>query len=421
MKDSVDPSTSATAKPQVPSYRWVVLAWICICFFLFSANWYQVTAAFPPMIEDLHISAAEAGSLISVFILTYGLFQLPSGILASRWSSKWTFIIGLLIESICSSLIYFAPDYMTILILRLIAGIGGGLFFTAAVSTFVPWFLPTGQLGLAMGLTTTSFFFLGSSIPVMAGAPLIAMLGWRGYVLLLGVIGVIAAILAILIVRAPPKEILPPAPPAAHKMSPSLSTVFKNVNIWLLGFGLMGAFGAYNTFYPYLPTFLTNFRGWDYAYANIFTATIGIISIIVSPIVGLIVDKWRPRKPQLILAAIVLAIHFWLYGQLGAPIMWILPIVTAIFSSFMTINAFSIPTDYLGPVLGSAGLGLLMEITMVAQTWIPIVYGMLIDMGVAQFGMTPEAASLAWLFLAVVSLTLAVFGAIIKEPRPRKD
>lgn len=402
------------ALPKVPRYRWVVLAWICLCFLAFSSNWFQISSALPSIREDLKLSATEAMNLVSLFIATYGLFQLPSGLLAVKWGAKKTFVSALFLETVCSSLIYFAPDYMTLLILRLIAGVGGGLFFSAAVSAFVPWFIPTGELGLAMGLSTTSFFFLGQSISIIAGPLLITLFGWRTYFLLLGVTGIIIAILAIPIVKAPPKEILPPA---SNGAPPSIAAIFKVASIWLLGFAVMGSFGASNTLIPFLPTFLKNFRGWDYRIAGIFTGMVGLASIVLSPIVGILVDRFGPRKPQLVVAGLLTSVFIWLFGQLDAPLIWILPFISAVVTSFITINSFAAPIDYLGPILRGAGLGLMMEIAMVAQTWIPTYFGMLVDTGVAQYGEVPEATSSAWLFLALINLTIVILGLIIKEPR----
>jgi MFS family permease len=394
--------------------RWTVLSWICICFFFFAVNWFQITVAYPLIIEELNINTVKAMALLSVFLLTYGACQLPSGYLAVTWGTKKTLITGLFIETFCSFLIYFVPNYFIFLLLRLISGIGAGLFFPSAVAIISSWFIETGELGLAIGLSTICFFHLGQSIPLIIGPIIIVALGWRTFFLLLGISGAFAAFLAIVIIE----EASIKAQSITQSKITGLRNIIKNPNIWLLGIGAMGALGAANTCIPYLPTFLINFRKWNSETAHVFASVIGILSIIFSPIIGIVVDKLRRRRPQLIIGGIVCSVTYWFYSLLDVPLIWILPVLYAIFGSFLTINIFSIPSDYFGPLLSGQGLGLLMEIAMIAQIWIPTFFGMLVDIGVSQYGIVPKATTPAWLFLALINLTIVISSLTIKEPRP---
>lgn len=398
-------------------YRWIMLSILCVCFFLYSANWFVIVPAIPAIITETSISNSQALTLVSVFLLTYGLFQIPSGLLAAKWSAKRTFIFALILESFSSCLIFFVQDYYAILLSRLIAGVGAGLFFSAAVGTITPWFLHTKQLSLAISLTTGAFFNLGTALPIFVGPTFISLYGWRLFFLVLGILGIIIAGIASVIVKNPPKRIddLDSLP-----IWSGVKKAFQNRNIWFFGFAFAGVMGSMNAFTGFMPEFLTTYRGWDSSTAGLFTALGAFSGVFVIPLVGILSDKLESRKPQVVIGGLISFMFVWLFGQIETTIIWILPFIVTISTNLVFINSFAAPIEYLGTKMGNVGLGLMMTIGVVGSTWIPAYMGFLVDEGVKQYGIVPSATSIAWLFLTIVNLSAVVFGLIIREPKKNK-
>ena len=399
---------------QYPSYyRWVVLGILCVCFFLYSANWFVIVPAIPLFISDLGLTNAQALSLISIFLLTYGLFQIPSGLLAAKIGTKRTLVSALIIESLFSMLLGLSQNYSTLLVLRFIVGIGAGLFFAAAVGALTPWFLGTNRLGFAVSLTTGAFYNLGVAVPILFGSSLISLLGWRFLFIILGFSGFAIAVTSYFLIKSPVKI----DPTKNAQIFRDVKDTLKNKNIWFLGFAIAGLFGSTNAFTGFLPEFMTTFRGWDQNTAGLFTGIGSLAGLFIIPIIGWLSDMINSRKIQIIIGGLVSTLLVWLYGELMFPLIWVVPFLVVISTNFIFINSFALPAEYLGSKVGSIGLGLMMEIGLVGSFWIPYYMGLLVDQGILIYGFIPHATSIAWLFVALTNLTAVIFGILLQSPK----
>jgi len=139
-----------------------------------------------PMIRtDLGITYAQAGWLISVFAVTTGLSQLPSGWMADRFGTRFIILVSVTGVAIAGFFIGFTNSYAMLVGLLIVTALLGGGYHPAA-ATALPASVKEEYRGRALGI----HFVGGTStmwiIPLVA-APIAAALGWRAPYLILAV------------------------------------------------------------------------------------------------------------------------------------------------------------------------------------------------------------------------------------------
>lgn len=132
----------------------------------------------PELMRELDMSAAGLGLLTSAYLLAFGLFQLPLGLLLDRFGPRRV-EAGLLLVAAAGCALFGLGTTIGVLALgRALIGLGVSACLMASFKAFSQWFpaerLPslTATIMVAGGLGA-----LTASVPVEAALPL---LGWRG-------------------------------------------------------------------------------------------------------------------------------------------------------------------------------------------------------------------------------------------------
>ncbi|WP_397453629.1 MFS transporter [Pseudomonas sp. NA-150] len=147
----------------------------------------------PMIVERYDVSVAQAGLLMSLFAFIVAISGPFLVLLSSRFNRKKILVIALFCFSICSVLSAFAPNYSTLMALRILPAMLHPVFFSAAFAAAVSLypkerathattvaFIGT-TLGLVFGVPMTSWvadtFSYEASILFCAAATLLAGLG----------------------------------------------------------------------------------------------------------------------------------------------------------------------------------------------------------------------------------------------------
>ena len=151
---------------------------------------------------DLGISEKQFGWALSIFALGYALFQTPSGILADRFGPRKILTAVVSIWSLFTALTGAAFNYIYLLIVRFLFGMGEAGAFPGMARSVYSW-IPIKERGIVNGI-----YFSGGRIGVALFMPISAWvfnsLGWRLSFLLLGCIGFVTALLWYLLFRDDP-------------------------------------------------------------------------------------------------------------------------------------------------------------------------------------------------------------------------
>ncbi len=147
----------------------------------------------PELTQDLGLTAADLGLLTSVYMLTFGAFQLPLGILLDRHGPRRVEAALLLICAVGSALFALGDGMPQLTIARAMIGLGVSACLMASFKSFSLWFPVERQASLnAAIMAAGGLGALAASSPLGALLPL---LGWRGIFFALAAITLLVAAL----------------------------------------------------------------------------------------------------------------------------------------------------------------------------------------------------------------------------------
>jgi predicted MFS family arabinose efflux permease len=92
----------------------------------------MVSPILPSYAESFQVSYTLVGFVVSSFALTRMFLDLPAGLLSRRFDKKNIMIFGLVLLSTSSVLAGMAPNYIILVIARMIEGAGSALYVTTA-------------------------------------------------------------------------------------------------------------------------------------------------------------------------------------------------------------------------------------------------------------------------------------------------
>jgi MFS family permease len=182
----------------------IILLIICLMYLITYIDRVNIATAAPPMQKDLGLSNIELGVAISAFAYPYAFFQIAGGWLGDWLGPRLTLLICGAIWSAATVMIGFVEGAMSLLLARLLLGVGEGSAFPTATRALANW-MPPGKRGFAQGITH-SFSRFGNAVSPVIVAALIAWWSWRGSFIVVGLASFIWVIVWWLYFRDDPRK-----------------------------------------------------------------------------------------------------------------------------------------------------------------------------------------------------------------------
>jgi MFS family permease len=110
----------------------IVVLNLSLVTFLILLGLSMVAPILPTYAESFQVSYTLVGFVVSSFALTRMFLDLPAGLLSRRFDKKGIMVFGLVLLSTSSVLAGLAPNYITLVIARMIEGAGSALYVTTA-------------------------------------------------------------------------------------------------------------------------------------------------------------------------------------------------------------------------------------------------------------------------------------------------
>ncbi|MGI6784931.1 MAG: MFS transporter [Aminivibrio sp.] len=186
------------APPPDPTKR-IVLAISALTSFLPAFMLSSVNIALPSIQKVYGASAVWLSWVATSYLLSSGVFLVPSGKMGDIWGRKKILSVGLWVFILSSALGPMAPNIVIFLLLRAAQGAGGSLMLTMSMAILTSVF-PAAERGKALGVNAASIY-LGSSAGPFFGGLIISVLGWPSVFFLNGALSLAA--LVILKTRVP--------------------------------------------------------------------------------------------------------------------------------------------------------------------------------------------------------------------------
>ncbi len=143
--------------------------------------------------EDLGLTIAEMGFLLSAFLWAYAFSQLPVGAIVDKVRPRLTLAIGMTLWSVAQVLGSVVGTFGQFIAVRALLGLGEAPQFPTAARVVRDWFNPRDR-GLATGIFNCSST-LGTAVAVPLLTVLMLEFGWRWMFAIMGVAGLGVALL----------------------------------------------------------------------------------------------------------------------------------------------------------------------------------------------------------------------------------
>jgi len=382
------------------SRRWLVLAAVLSSRTIYTINWFNIAPALLLIASDLKVDLPSLGVLTSSFLLGAGIFQIPAGIMSARWGAKNTSQLGMVILSLSGVGEGISPNFPLLVVNRFLLGIGAALFFAPAIGILTPLFREEED-GLVLGLYN-SCFNIGGGIALFGWVIVIELVGWRWGLVFGGLIGLASVAISQLII---PKD-----RPVPVKERRSIRPIFRNRNIWLIAFGVLGLWGGIFSASSFLQTYMTTTYGLGVETAGLLASSIMIGSVFGGPIGGYLSDRYRRRKIFILVPGLGASIGIILFG-VSEPfqLAFLVPIVgflDAIVFSTMYASVSQYPE--IGHQYAPLGISIINCVQILGSFAIPIIFTLLVH--------TYGSYSPGWFFMGALAVAMILLILLLEEP-----
>jgi MFS transporter, ACS family, D-galactonate transporter len=162
----------------------VVVALLAISAFINYVDRGNLSIAAPMLKDELGISAAKLGVLLSAFFWTYACSQLFSGWLVDRFNVNWVFAAGFILWSAATAMTGIVQAFSALLVLRLLLGMSESVAYPS-YSKIIALNFSEEHRGFANSMISAGLV-LGPGFGMFFGGLLMARFGWRPFFIVLG-------------------------------------------------------------------------------------------------------------------------------------------------------------------------------------------------------------------------------------------
>jgi ACS family D-galactonate transporter-like MFS transporter len=200
----------------------VVLALLVISIFINYVDRGNLSIAAPLLKDELGLSAAKLGILLSAFFWSYTAVLFICGWFVDHLDVNWVLATGLLMWSLATAGTGLVHGFAGILIMRIALGMGESVAFPC-YSKILAQRLPEHYRGLANGAIMAGMK-LGPAAGTLAGGMLMTQYGWRP--VFIG-IGLISLLWLPGWIKWHPQRL-----PIVHSFSPSVAAILRQREFW---------------------------------------------------------------------------------------------------------------------------------------------------------------------------------------------
>jgi predicted MFS family arabinose efflux permease len=230
------------------SYRTYVLGSLTLVYTFNFIDRILISVVGVPIINEFQLSQFEFGLLSGIgFALFYTILGIPIANLSEKVSRKLIIGVCVILWSLATVLCGFTVGFVTLLLARMLVGIGEAGCTPPANSMISDYYAPSSRptaLGIyAMGVTA------GGVLAQVFGGFILEVFTWREAFIFVGAPGILVGIIFLLTVKEPPRGYSdPPGTPKVERVSfpDALKEIFSKRTFWVMTAGAtLAAFAGY--------------------------------------------------------------------------------------------------------------------------------------------------------------------------------
>ena len=363
----LEPHPAAVSKTMF--YRYVIFAVIALAYFFVYFHRVSTSVMAPELTGAFNIGASGVGLFGSMYFWAYAAGQLPAGILADRMGARFTLTVFMVVAAAGSLLFAHAHSFKIALLGRFLVGFGVGFVYVPAMRFLADWFR-SDEFATFSGVLVA----IGNIGALAAATPLVALMafiGWRGSMNLVGGVSLLIAVLCYLIIRNKP-SLIGGASPAQIEGRPetrpadtytivhAIGMVIRKWNVWTILITLFIWHGTIMAFQGlWAGPWLINVYGMSKSQASNILSFIAVGMIFGCPMGGFMADKVMKSRFKVILLGIGITICFWLMAffavdSIPLGVMIVLMFIYGFFNGFFPIMHANIKENVDPSIQGTA-------------------------------------------------------------------
>jgi ACS family D-galactonate transporter-like MFS transporter len=281
--------------------RWTILGLLAIGVLISFIDRTSISSALADkhFIEQFALNSVDRGWINAAFFWSYGLFQVPMGVIADRYGVKWPYAICFASWCIATALMGAVTALAGLVVMRLIIGMTEAIVIPASYRWIRNNF-DESQNGLAVGLLAMGNKF-GPAIGAPVGAWIIVNYSWNVMFIVTGLAGLLWLLPWLALVRNdfPTREQLAVAKRRASSVT--FASILSSPVVW--GGMITNFCYGYFTFYcmSWMPAYLVEQRGLSLARSGLYTFFSFAGIAIVAALAGWAADRIIARGHNAVL------------------------------------------------------------------------------------------------------------------------
>jgi MFS family permease len=369
----------------------IVLALLCLMYFITYLDRVNVSTAAAGFGPEFKLSKTEIGLVFSAFAYPYLVFQIIGGWVSDRFGSKRTLIACGILWAAATALTGLAGGLVSMLVARLLLGLGEGATFPAATAAMSHWVVKEKR-GFAQGITHAASR-IGNAVAPPIIVAVMATQGWRTSFYVCAAISFAwVALWALSFTEHPnqhpritPEELATLPQPKAKSSAVPWGPLFKRMAPVTIVYFCYG--WTLWLFLSWIPQYFLHSYNLDLKKSAIFAASVFFAGVVGDTLGGLVTDRLLVRSGSLHKA------RSWMVAVcMGLTLLSLIPLMfthdlyvslaclsAGFFFAEMTIGPmWAIPMD-IAPEFSGTASGMMNTGSALAAILSPVVSGMLID------------------------------------------
>ena len=349
------------------SPRWYVIFMLFIAGAINYIDRAALSIIAPVVSKDLSLSPSELGIVFSAFFVGYSIFCFVGGYFSDRIGPKRVFIIAVTVWSAFCALTGAVAGFASLLVIRVIFGLGEGPFASSGSKMVNNWFGVT-ERGRAVGIVNA-----GNPIGGAIAGPLVTFLllttSWRWTFVVVGALGIAWVLVWAFTVSDKPEGAVAEAPSRVEKSSQSglpISFYIRQPIILFTAFAFFGWNYILYFFLSWFPTYLTTAKGLSIQSMSVVTIIPWLVGFVGLSSGGFFVDwvvirsgnAMQARKYVLVAGLLIAALCVGIGGMVESAAGAVTLMAGAVFCLYLTAPAYwtiiqdVVPSPKVGGVTG---------------------------------------------------------------------
>ena len=362
----------------------------------------------PAIAKELNLSPTEIGLVLSIFYFGFWLMQLPGGWLADRFGSKVIVMIGIGCWSLFTLFTGMAWSLTSLLVIRLLFGVGEGIFPSASVKGVTENFSLEDKPKMSSFLMSSNY--IGSMLAPLLIAPLLIHFGWRHVFMMIGGLGILFVLVYGLTVRRKENS----TQPHQRMSGADLRELLKKPLMWKLAAVWFGLSLINKGLDSWMPIYLMTERGLNLKAVGVLLPIPYLTAGIATMMGGWIMIKFFDGKEKYMLMVSAALTAFFLYFMYSAQSISAVIAAQAcvyFFKSFVFAVAIALPTKILAEKMVGTGIGIINFGGQAAGFVAPLVIGILVQ---------HFSYSAAFLFLMCAAACSVLISITLRTPTSKQ-